>query len=136
MHTVHLTTAFQIAFAAGVVLATLTLALAAVRAVGRLVLAILAVLVSGAAVAGWVFFALRDGRTLGLSAAGLTACAIAAWASLLLRRALRHAETIDAQLETAQATLRELIQQEAADRTAELDRTLARARRLGVAARG
>ena len=128
MHTVHLTTAFQIAFAAGVVLATLTLVLAAVRAVGRLVLAIFAVLVSGAAVAGWVLFALRDGRTLGLSAAGLTACAIAAWASLILRRALRHAETIDEQLETTQATLRDLIEQEAADRTAELDRTLARAR--------
>jgi hypothetical protein len=128
MHTVSLTTAFQIAFAAGVVLAAVTLGLGAVRVVRRLVLGILAVIVSVAAVAGWVFFALRDGRLVALSAAGLTACAIAAWASLLLRNALRRTETIDAHLNDAQAKLSALVDREAEDRAAELERTLARAR--------
>src|ERR1700709_2268892 len=102
MHTVSLTTAFQIAFATGVVLAAVTLGLGAVRAVGRLVLGILAAVLSCGAVVGWLVFALRDGRVLALSAAGLTACAIAAWASLLLRSALRRAETIDHHLNDAQ----------------------------------
>jgi hypothetical protein len=128
MHTVSLTTAFQIVFAAGVVLAAVTLGLSVVRAVGRLVLGILAAIVSAAAIAGWVSFALRDGRLLALSAAGLTACALAAWASLLVRNALRRSETIDAHLNDAQAKLNALVDRETEERTAELERTLARAR--------
>ena len=128
MHTVSLTTAFQIAFAAGIVLAAVTLGLGAVRAVGRLVLGILAAVVSCGAVAGWVFFALRDDRVVGLSAAGLTTCAIVAWASLLLRSALRRAETIDQHLSEAHAKLNALVERESEDRAAELERTLARAR--------
>jgi hypothetical protein len=75
-----------------------------------------------------VLFALRDGRVLALCAAGLTACAIAAWASLLLRSALRRAETIDHHLDDARAKLNALVEHEAAERAAELERTLARAR--------
>jgi hypothetical protein len=128
MHVVTLTNAFQIAFAAGVVLAAVTLGLGAVRVVGRLVLGILAAVLSCGAVTGWVLFALRDGRVLALSAAGLTACAIAAWASLLLRSALRRAETIDHHLNDAQGKLNALVERESAERAAELERTLARAR--------
>jgi len=128
MHTVSLSTAFQIAFAAGVVLAVVAVGLGAVRAVRRLVLGILASVVSAAAVVGWMFFALRDGRTLALSAAGLTACAIAGWASLLMRNALRRSETMDAHLNDAQAKLNALVDREVEERAAELERTLARAR--------
>jgi hypothetical protein len=128
MTTVHLTTAFDIAFAAGVVVATATLAAAAFRLAGRLMLATVTALVAGAAIAAWVVFALKQHVELAVAATGLTVCAVTAAASLLLRQALRRAETIDQHLGEAQAHLLELVEREAADRAEELERTLARAR--------
>lgn len=124
------TTAFDIAFAVGVGLAALALSGAVFRFLHRFVLAALAFVVSGATVAVWAAYAARHShaRELAVAAAGITACAVVTWAAVLLRRALVQAEDVDAHLAAAQAKMRELIDTEAAERAAELERTLARAR--------
>ena len=123
-----MTTAFEIVGAVGVVVAALALAAAAMRMAGKVVLYVIATLISAAAVVAWVYFALREGHELAVSAATLTASALAAWAAVLLRAALRRAETVDTHLNDAQAKLNALIDQEATERAEELERTLARAR--------
>ncbi|HVP74607.1 MAG TPA: hypothetical protein VMS63_01195 [Gaiellaceae bacterium] len=125
-----LTTLFDVLFAAAAVLAAVALAGAALRVLPRAVAAVVAALVSSAAVAAWVLFALRPShpRELGVAAGGLTVAALAGVGSLLLRSALVRADATDAHLAAAQARLRALIDEEAADRAAELERTLARAR--------
>ncbi len=132
MQAVQLTTVFDIAFAAGVVVAAVALAGAALRFLPRLALALLAVLAGGGAVAAWVVFALHrrhhGHHELTVAAAGLTVAAIATAVSLPLRRALARADAIDAHLAEAQARLAEQIDRETADRAEELERTLARAR--------
>ncbi|HYA08590.1 MAG TPA: hypothetical protein VEG24_03315, partial [Gaiellaceae bacterium] len=125
-----LTTLFDVLFAAAAGVVALALAGAAFRALPRAVAAVAAALVAGAAVAGWVLFAIRAShpRELGVSAGGLTVAALAAVAALLLRSALARTDATDAHLAAAQVRLRALIDEEAADRAAELERTLARAR--------
>jgi hypothetical protein len=123
-----LTTVFDIVFAAGVVAAAAALVGASLRLVPRTTARALAGLTAGAAVAGWVVFALRHDRELAISAGGLTGCAIAAAASLLLRGALARVAEIDLRLADAQGRLAAQIDEEAADRAGELERTLARAR--------
>jgi len=124
------TTAFDIAFAAGVALAALALAGAAFRALHRFILGALFLIVSGGAIAAWVVYASRHNhpRELAIAAGGLTACAVATAGAILLHRALLRGDDTDAYLARAQTKLRELIDQEAAERAAELERTLARAR--------
>jgi hypothetical protein len=128
MRSMALTDVFDIVFAAGVVVAAVALAGAALRLLPRAVLATLTALAFGAAIAAWVVYALRHDRALGIAAAGLTGCAAAASASLLLRRALVRLGETDDRLAEAQARLNEQIDAEAAERAAELERTLARAR--------
>ena len=125
-----LTTVFDVLFAAATVVAALALAGATLRVLPRAVAAVAAVLVSGGAGAGWVFFALRAShpRELAVAAGGLTVAAFGTLGSLLLRSALAHADSTDAHLLAAQARLRVVIDEEAAERAAELERTLARAR--------
>src|SRR5439155_414781 len=65
---------------------------------------------------------------LAIAAGGIAACALATAAAVLLRRSLVHAEDVDAHLAATKVKLRELIEAEAAERAAELERTLARAR--------
>src|SRR6185312_10292709 len=67
-------------------------------------------------------------RELAVAAGGLTVCTLVAWSSLLLRRALERNAAIDAHLAHAQEQIRMSIDREAAERAAELERTLARAR--------
>ena len=124
------TTAFDIAFAAGVALAALALAGAVFRALHRFILGALALIVSGGAIAAWVVYAVRHNhpRELAVAAGGLTLCAVATAGAILLRRALLRADDTDAYLAQAQTRLRELIDREAEERAAELERTLARAR--------
>jgi hypothetical protein len=125
---VQLTTVLDIVFAVGVVVAAVALAGAALRLLPRPALMSLTVLAAGAAVTGWVFYALRHDRELAVSAAGLTGCALAAGASLLLQRALARVADVDRRLGEAQGRLEARIAQETADRAVELERTLARAR--------
>ena len=131
------TTSFDIAFAAAVGIAALALAGAAFRFLHRYVLAAFALVVSGGAIAAWVVYSLRHShpRELAVAAGGITACAVATTAAVVLRRALIHAVDVDAHVAATQVTLRGLINDEAAERTAELERTLRpRARRFHLAA--
>jgi hypothetical protein len=125
-----LTTVFDIVFAAGVAVAALALAGAALRFLPRSALGGLAALELGAALAAWLAFALshNHARELAVAAGGLTGCLLAASAALLLQRALVRTDAMDANLEEAQTTLRALVARETAENAAELERSLARAR--------
>ena len=124
------TTGFDLGFAAGVVVAGLALGLAALRRGGRVALWTLTTLVFGGAIAAWASYATRGThpRELAVAAGGLTACTLAAAASLVVHSALRHATSVDEGIAAARAQLQGLIDTEAAERSAELERTLARAR--------
>jgi hypothetical protein len=125
-----LTTGFEIGFAVAVGIAALALAGAALRVLPRWALVFLSLIVVGGATGGWVMFALRHShpRELALAAGGLTASALACGAALTVRWALTRAADTDAHVADAQARMRELVDAEAAERAAELERTLARAR--------
>src|SRR5579864_8479801 len=125
-----LTTGFEIGFAVAAGVAALALAGAALRFIPRAVLVFLSLLALGGAVAGWVEFAIRHGhpRELAIAAGGLTACAFATFAALVVSWALSRAAGSDAHVAAAQARLLEVIEIEATERAAELERTLARAR--------
>jgi hypothetical protein len=129
-----LTTAFDLVFVAAIAVAILALAGAALRFLSRTSLQALVGLELVGAFAAWVAFALEPSREreLAISAAGITVCTLAAAAALLLRRALVRSDEIDALMDTARVSLRALIDQEAAERAAELERTLARARAESV----
>ena len=123
-----LTTIADLIFAGGIVLAALTLAAAALRRAPTSLLAGAAVLEAVAAVGIWIAFALRHDRPLAVAAGGLTACAVAAGAALLLRRALLRLGAIDAQLAEAQAGLLAVVEREKSGLGKDLELTLARAR--------
>ena len=123
-----LTTLFDIIFAVATAVAATSLALAALREATPSALVALTGLLASAAVAGWTVYALRHHRELAVAAGGITVCALVAAGAVALRRALARAEEFDAHLAAAQGRLHEQIAAEAADRAAELERTLARAR--------
>lgn len=125
-----LTTGFDIGFAVAVGVAAVALAGAASRVLGRRALVLLTLLVTGGAIAGWVLFALRHShpRELAVATGGITACAVACAGSLVIAWSLARAAATEAHIATAQRRLLELVEQEAADRAAEVERTLARAR--------
>lgn len=123
-----LTTLFDILFAVATAVAAVSLALAALRRAASSTLVALSGLLAVGAVAGWTIYALRHHRELAVAAGGITVCALVVAGAVALRRALARAEQFDAHLAAAQTRLREHIAAEAADRAAELERTLARAR--------
>jgi hypothetical protein len=125
---VALTTLFDIAFAVATAVAATSLALAALRRGTTSALIALSGLLAAVAVAGWTVYALRHHRELAVAAGGITVCALVSVGAAALCRALARAEEFDAHLAAAQTRLREQIAAEAADRAAELERTLARAR--------
>src|SRR3954466_3101502 len=126
----QLTTAFDIAFAVGIVVAVCVLAGTALRSLPRAVLVGASVVELTAVLAGWIAFALatKHDTELAVAAAGLSVCAVVAASTELLRRALERTAAMDAHLAEAQERLRALVDREAAERAAELERTLARAR--------
>jgi hypothetical protein len=125
-----LTTGFDIGLAVAIGVAALALAGAALRLFGRVVLVLLSLLVLAGAAGGWVTFALRHShpRDLAVAAGGLTVAALACGASLVVAWALARATDTEAHVTAAQKRLQEIVDQEAADRAEELERTLARAR--------
>jgi hypothetical protein len=125
---VALTTIADLVFAGGVVLAALTLAGAALRRAPIGLLASAVAVEAAAAVGIWVAFALRHDRPLAVAAAGLTGCALAAGAALLLRRALKRVAGLDARLAEAQTDLVAVVEREKSTLRTELELTLARAR--------
>jgi hypothetical protein len=121
-------TAFQIAFALGVLLAAAALAGAGFRLVERRTLLALTIPVAAGALAGWAAFALDPSRGLAVAAGGLTVAALAGIMSFALERALARLRRLDLELGLAQDRLHELVAQERDERARELDRVLARAR--------
>jgi hypothetical protein len=119
---------FQILFALSVVVAGAALAFAARDRIPRTALWVISGFIAAGVIAAWVVFALSPDRDLAAAAAGLTASLLAALAALGVQwgvaRALRLANSVAA----ASETLQSIIDKDAADRAAELERVLARAR--------
>jgi len=125
---VDLVTIAQIAFAVAVAVAAVSLAAAAFGSAARRTLAAGAVLQGLAAAAGWTAFGVRPERELAIVAAGMTLAFAAQLVAVRLRDLLRAAGRVDEQLARAQGRLNALVAREAEERTAELERVLARAR--------
>ncbi|MGH2971781.1 MAG: hypothetical protein ACRDNM_08750 [Gaiellaceae bacterium] len=125
-----LTTGFDIGFAVAVGIAALALAGAALRVLPRWALVCLGILVLGGAAGGWAEYALRHShpRELLVASGGLTAAALACGAALVVAWSLAHAAATEAHVAAAQIRLIELVELDAAERTSELERALARAR--------
>jgi hypothetical protein len=125
---VKLVTIVQIAFAAAAVVAALSLVSVAFDRIRHRMLVGLAVVVGLAAAAAWVAFGLRPGTDIAAAAGGITVAFLGQVAAIRLRDLLRTTRRVDDQLARAQARLNSLVAQEADERAAELERTLARAR--------
>jgi len=125
---VDLVTIAQVAFAVTVGVTALSLAGAALGQLERRTLVALAVLVGLAAAAAWVTFGLRPRSELAVVAGGTTLAFAAQLVAVRMRNLLRAAGRVDEQLARAQGRLNALVAREAEERTAELERVLARAR--------
>jgi hypothetical protein len=124
----QLTTVSQIGFAVAALLAVLSLLAAVFDRVGRRALVAVAVLLGLAAAAAWVGFGLHRQADVAAAAGGITVAFAASLVAVKLRALLRSARRMDEQLSRAQARLHAVIAREAEERSAELERALARAR--------
>ena len=120
--------AFQIVFASGVLLAAAALAGAALERADRRLLLSAGGATGGAAAAAWVAFALDPQVGLAISATGLLACLMAVVGALALRRGLAHGRTVERDIERAKSELDAVVQRELRERSADLERALARGR--------
>jgi hypothetical protein len=125
---VSLETAFEIVFAAGVLLAAAALAGAMLDVGGQRALTALAGTVGVASAAAWIAFAREPGTGLAIAATGLVACLLVTLAAIGLARMRTRARAVDAEIERATGQLDEVVQRGAQARATELERTLARAR--------
>ncbi len=123
-----LETAFAIVFAAAVVVAAASLAATAFERASRAMLLAAACGIGIAAVAAWVAFALSPSASLAISATGLVACLLLPVGALALRRGLARGRAIDEEIERAREELATVARDVVATRSADLERTLARAR--------
>jgi len=119
---------FSIGFAAAVVVVAGTYVLAGSARLHAGVAYALALAIGLGAAAAWVVFALEPSLELALAAGGLTVATVAEAAAVALDRLVGRGRVLDADFDRAQERLREVIEREAAERAAELERTLARAR--------
>ena len=124
----ELVPAAQIVFAVTAAIVTLSLLGAAFDRLPRNVLVGVAMLVGLAAVAAWVTLGLRPGTSLAVVAGGMTLAFLGQLAAVKLRALRRAAGRVDEQIARAQGRLGTVIAREAEERSAELERTLARAR--------
>jgi hypothetical protein len=120
--------AFEIVFAAGVLLAAAALAGAALERLGKRALVGVAGAVGAAAAAAWVAFALRPQAGLAVAGTGLAACVLAVVGAMALRRGLAQGRAIQREMEQATSQLGTVVQRELRERASDLTRTLARAR--------
>jgi len=123
-----LETAFEIVFAVGVIVAAAALAGAAFEQVGRKALIGAAAAVGVGTVAAWIAFAFEPSTGLAVVATGLVACELAVLGALGLRRGMARSRALDREFERAKAELQTAVESETRGRTAEIERTLARAR--------
>jgi hypothetical protein len=131
---VTLETAFQIAFAAAVVVAAASLVWAASARARKRVLLVVAACLGLVAVAAWVAFAFELGTDLAVAATGLSLAALTAVGALLLAPAARRVRVLDAEFAGARRSLHEALEQETKALSADLDRTIQRARAESVSA--
>lgn len=118
----------ELVFAAAVVVVFASAAAAVVDRVSRRTLLLLTGVISAAALAAWVVFALDPSGELAVAAGGITICAALEAATLVLQQLLARARRLDDQLQEAEAHFATVASAEADARAAELERTLARAR--------
>jgi len=128
MKAVSAVSAFQIVFAASVVLAAIALFTAAYGHGLRGIGVGLASVIGMAAAANWIAFALQQDHALAMSAGGTTASFIASIGTLAMMIGLRRGRQVERELERGRAQLRALIDAEVRERGGELERILARAR--------
>jgi hypothetical protein len=125
-----LTTGFEIGFAVAAGVSAIALLGAALQLVSRRALVLLTIGVAAGALAAWVEYAVHHGRSrdLAVAAGGITVCAFATAAALVVAWALARASDTEAHIVAAQARLHEVLDAATAERAAELEHTLARAR--------
>jgi hypothetical protein len=121
-------TAFAIVFAVGVIVAAAALAAALFALAGRKALIAAAGAIGVGAVAAWVAFALAPSTELAIAGTGLIACSLVGVTALALRRGIARDRAITLEVERAKAQLAAVAESEVRTRTADLERTLARAR--------
>lgn len=119
---------FELVFAGTVVAVFGSTVAALFDRVSRRALLALTGLVAGATAAAWVAFALEPTRALGVTAGGLTVCAALQLGTLALRRLVARTKDVKRQFAEVEERLDSLIARETEARTAEIERTLARAR--------
>jgi gas vesicle protein len=120
--------AFEGSFACAVLLAAAALAGAALERAEKRLLLGTAGATGAAAAAAWVAFALRPELELAISATGLMACLVAIVGALALRRGMEHARAVERDIERVKAELDAVVQRELRERSADLERGLARGR--------
>jgi uncharacterized phage infection (PIP) family protein YhgE len=125
---VDLVAVAQIVFAVTAVVTAGSLLAAAFDRASRRVLLALAVAIGLASVAAWVAFVWKRDVALAVVAGGMTLAFAAELLAVRLRDLLRAAGRVDEQLTLAQSRLHSLVAREAEERSAELERVLARAR--------
>jgi murein DD-endopeptidase MepM/ murein hydrolase activator NlpD len=125
---VQLATIAQIVFAVSAGLAALSLLGAVLDRLQRRTLIWPAAFSGLAALATWVAYGVRLETDIAAAAGGMTVAFVAQLAAVRLGDLLRAARRVDDQLARAQARLSSLVAREAEERSAELERTLARAR--------
>jgi uncharacterized phage infection (PIP) family protein YhgE len=125
---VDLVATAQIVFGVTAVVTAVSLLAAAYDRAGRRVLLALALVIGLGAVAAWVAYVLRRDAALAVVAGGMTLAFCAELLAARLRDLQRAAGRVDEQLARAQSRLHSLVARETAERTAELERVLARAR--------
>jgi hypothetical protein len=120
--------AFEIVFAAGVVVAAGALAGAAFELAGKRALVAAGAAIGVGAVAAWVAFAFDPSTELAIVATGLIACVLTVVGALGLRRGMARSRALDREFERAKAQLAAAVETETRSRTGDLERTLSRAR--------
>ena len=118
----------ELVFAAAVVVVFASAAAAVVGRASRQLLLTLTSLLAVTAAVGWVAFALDPSTELAVTAGGLTVCAVFELGTVAVLRLVGRAQDVDRRLEETEARFDAAIAAAADSRSAELERTLARAR--------
>ena len=121
-------TAVEIVFAVAVLIGAASLLAAALERASKTLLLVVAGVIGAAAVAAWVAFALDPSVALAIAATGLVACVLLPASALALRRGLARGRAIDDEIARAKEELAAVVEDEVSRRSAEVERTLARAR--------
>jgi len=119
---------FSLGFAAAIVVLGVSFAAAATGRLPRRTAYALAAAMGLGAVAAWLGVAYEPELATAVAAGGLTVCALTELVAYALSRLIRRGSRLDAEVARGENRLRAVIEREATERGAELERTLARAR--------